>query len=170
MPVTGLDLIGNPQNSRQTLGTMVPVALFRLLRLVGVMEGMKEIAGRGANALIYRGGKNLGKNVAERVISATGYDFDKYVQEIVNICKELGIGLLSIPEMNLDTGYMKLRVDECVTCSGMPNIGQVVCHFEGGFIASIMEMFTGKRANVTEIECWGKGDQACVFEIQLTER
>ncbi|HEX2956074.1 MAG TPA: hypothetical protein VHO70_04560, partial [Chitinispirillaceae bacterium] len=59
----GLELIGSPAEGRKVLGEMVPVQLFRALRLVGVMEGMKEIAGRGANAIIYRGGRNLGLNI-----------------------------------------------------------------------------------------------------------
>jgi predicted hydrocarbon binding protein len=167
MSATGLDLVGDPSIGRQKLGTMVPVALFRLLRLVGVMEGMKEIAGRGANALIYRGGKNLGRNVGDKVIKATGKNLEKYLQEISNICKELGIGFLSVPEMDLGRGYIKVRVDECVTCSGMPNIGEVVCHFEGGLIGAIFEIFTERKVTVIETECWGKGDTACVFEIQL---
>jgi predicted hydrocarbon binding protein len=169
MTVSGLDLVGDPVAGRQKLGTMVPVALFRLLRLVGVMEGMKEIAGRGANAIIYRGGKNLGKNVGEKVLQATGKNLEKYLQEIVKICKELGIGLLSIPEMDLNRGFIKVRVDECVTCSGMPNVGQVVCHFEGGLIGAIIEKFTEKKVTVTEVECYGKGDSACVFEIVLAQ-
>jgi predicted hydrocarbon binding protein len=169
MTVSGLDLVGDPVAGRQKLGTMVPIALFRLLRLVGVMEGMKEIAGRGANAIIYRGGKNLGKNVGEKVLQTTGKNLDKYLQEVVNICKDLGIGLLSIPEMDLNRGFIKIRVDECVTCSGMPNVGQVVCHFEGGLIGAIIEKFTEKKVAVTEVECCGKGDTACVFEIVLAQ-
>jgi len=169
MTASGLDLVGDSAVGRQKLGTMVPVALFRLLRLVGVMEGMKEIAGRGANALIYRGGKNLGKSVGEKLLKTSGKDLDKYFQEVVNICKDLGIGLLSIPEMDLNRGFIKVRVDECVTCSGMPDIGQVVCHFEGGLIGAIIETFTEKKVTVVETECWGKGDKACVFEIQLAQ-
>lgn len=169
MTISGLDLVGDPEAGRQKLGTMVPVALFRLLRLVGVMEGMKEIAGRGANAIIYRGGKNLGKNVGEKVLQKTGKNLEKYLQEIVNICKDLGIGLLSIPELDLNKGFIKVRVDECVTCSGIPNVGQVVCHFEGGLIGAIIEKFTEKKVSVTEVECYGKGDTACVFEIVLAQ-
>jgi len=169
MTESGLDLVGDPASGRQKLGTMVPVALFRLLRLVGVMEGMKEIAGRGANAIIYRGGKNLGKNIGEKILQTTGKNFDNYLQEIVKMCKDLGIGLLSIPEMDLGRGFIKVRVDECVTCSGMPNIGQVVCHFEGGLIGAIIEKFMDNKVTVTETECYGKGDSACVFEIVLAQ-
>ncbi len=169
MTVSGLDLVGDPEAGRQKLGTMVPVTLFRLLRLVGVMEGMKEIAGRGANAIIYRGGKNLGKNIGEKVLQVTGKNLDKYLEEIGKTCKEFGIGLLSIPEIDLNKGIIKVRVDECVTCSGMPNVGQAVCHFEGGLIGAIIEKFTEKKVAVTEVECCGKGDTACVFEIVLVQ-
>lgn len=165
----GLELIGNPAEGRKVLGEMVPVQLFRALRLVGVMEGMKEIAGRGANAIIYRGGRNLGLYIGKSISDqlATPGDLNSYLTGVVNTCHNLGIGLLSTVGGSFESGKVYLQVDECVSCAGIPDVGEPVCHFEGGMIAGIVENFTNTQVRSKEIKCWGKGDEACVFEVLL---
>jgi predicted hydrocarbon binding protein len=165
----GLDLIGNPVEGRKVLGEMVPVQLFRALRLVGVMEGMKEIAGRGANAIIYRGGRNLGLNIGKSISDqlTVPHDLNSYLSGVINTCQHLGIGLLSTAGGSFDNGKVYLQVDECVSCAGMPDVGEVVCHFEGGMIAGIIENFIHKQIRCKEIKCWGKGDGLCLFEVLI---
>lgn len=165
----GLELIGSPAEGRKVLGEMVPVQLFRALRLVGVMEGMKEIAGRGANAIIYRGGRNLGLNIGKSISDnlTVPNDLSSYLTGVVNTCHNLGIGLLSTAGGSFDSGKVYLQVDECVSCAGIPDIGETVCHFEGGMIGGIIENFTNRQVRCKEIKCWGKGDGVCLFEVLL---
>jgi uncharacterized protein len=165
----GLELIGNTSLGRKTLGETVPVQLFRALRLVGVMEGMKEIAGRGANAIIYRGGRNLGLNIGKSISTQISepLELNNYLSSVVSTCKSLGIGLVSVAGGSFESGQVYIRVDECVSCAGMPNIGEPVCHFEGGMVAGIIENFTHTQIRCKEIKCWAKGDSECLFEIQL---
>jgi predicted hydrocarbon binding protein len=54
-----------------------------------------------------------------------------------------------------------------VTCAGIPNIGETVCHFEGGVVAGIIQNFTKSIVTCKEIQCWGKGDKSCVFEVKM---
>lgn len=161
----GVGISGDIIPGRSRLGQLVPVNVFRALRL----EGMKEIAGRGANAIIYRGGRNLGINVGRDIslqLTNPG-NLNEYLSAVVQAFESLQIGLVAVAGGSFENGQVYLKVDECVTCAGIPNIGETVCHFEGGVIAGIVQNFTGALATCKEIECWGKGDKTCMFEVNL---
>lgn len=161
----GVGISGNPIGARNKLGQQVPINVFRALRL----EGMKEIAGRGANAIIYRGGRNLGLNMGSDISArlSNPTDLSEYLTAVVKTFEDLGIGIVSVADGSFDNGQVYLRVDECVTCAGIPNIGETVCHFEGGVVAGIVQHFTGSLVTAKEVQCWGMGDKICMFEVTL---
>lgn len=164
----GLDLLGN--TNRTNLGNMVPVDLFRALRLTGIHEGLKETLGRGANAIIYRGGLHVGYCLGQQIIQKNGSkEANSYLKETVEICKTLKIGLLSIEGGDLKNSAV-VKVRECVTCSGIPNIGETVCHFEGGMIAGLFELLLSAKIISKEIECCGKGDSSCIFDLKIGKK
>jgi predicted hydrocarbon binding protein len=161
----GIGISAEPIIGRSKLGQLVPVHVFRALRL----EGMKEIAGRGANAIIYRGGRNLGYNIGQDIstrMSDPG-NLNEYLTTVVHTFEQLGIGIVSVAGGSFSDGQVYLQVDECVTCAGIPNIGETVCHFEGGVVAGIIQNFTKSIVTCKEIQCWGKGDKSCVFEVKM---
>lgn len=161
----GVGISGEVIDGRSRLGQSVPVNVFRALRL----EGMKEIAGRGANAIIYRGGRNLGVNVG-RDLSAkldSPGNLNEYLAAVVTAFEKLQIGLVGLAGGSFDNGQVFVKVDECVTCAGIPTIGEAVCHFEGGVIAGIFQHFTGTMVTCKEQECWGLGNTTCLFEVNL---
>ena len=166
----GLDLIGNPEKGRPTLGPTATVAMFRALRLIGVMEGLDSTLGKDASALVYNSGKHLGSELGKAILEKSGQDLGRYVQMLTAKLKELGVGLLSVPEVKLAEGFLRVRVDECITCAGMPNIGKAVCHFEGGLVSGILEAFLGggKKCIVKETKCWASGDTTCEFEARIS--
>lgn len=165
----GLDLIGNPKAGRPILGPTVTVEMFRALRLVGVMEGLDGTLGKDASALVYNSGKHVGLSLGKAILEKSGQDLNLYVQLVTAKLKELGVGLMSIPEIDLAKGFLKVRVDECITCAGMPNIGKAVCHFEGGLVSGVLEAFlgAGKKVAVKESKCWALGDTTCEFESRI---
>jgi predicted hydrocarbon binding protein len=56
-----------------------------------------------------------------------------------------------------------LTVSEDLDCSGLPIKGVTVCDYDEGFIAGILEAYTGKSYKVREIDCWANGDRVCRF-------
>lgn len=166
----GLGLIGNPGAGRPILGPTVTVEMFRALRLVGIMEGLDGTLGKDASALVYGSGKHVGLALGKAVLEKSGQDLNRYVQLVTAKLKELGVGLMSIPEIKLSEGFLKVRVDECITCAGMPNIGKAVCHFEGGLVSGVLEAFlgAGKKCLVKETKCWALGDTTCEFESRIS--
>lgn len=167
---TGLDLIGKAGDARPTLGSTVPLEIFRALRVVGVMEGLDGTLGKDSSALVYDGGKHYGVGLGKVVIEKTGRDLGHYVKGVADELKRLGVGLLYVTELRLDDGFIRLKVDECITCAGMPNIGKAICHFEAGCVAGILEVFLAgaKKCLVKETKCWALGHQTCEFEVSLT--
>jgi len=153
-------------NARPTLGTGVPVALFRALRVDGMMKGLDAAIG-DASTLVYSAGRTVGGPVGKAIAAEANGDLNAFLGGVVQVSKDLGIGVVSLVPGSLAADGMTLRVDECVTCAGSENIGKKICHFEGGFIAAVVEGFTGKEAMTTETYCNANGDDACVFDVRL---
>ncbi|MBI5211380.1 MAG: 4-vinyl reductase [Elusimicrobia bacterium] len=165
----GLELLGDPAMGRPRLGPTAPVDMFRALRLIGVMEGLDDTLGKDSSALVHNSGKYLGYGLGQAILDATGRDLGKYVDALANKLRELGVGILSVPELRLEDDFLKVRVDECITCAGMPPIGKVICHFEAGFVAGVLEVFLGggRKCRVREVKCWAQGDKTCEFDVQI---
>ena len=60
-----------------------------------------------------------------------------------------------------------LTVSEDLDCSGLPSTDEVVCHYDEGFIAGILNAYTGKSFTAKEIDCWASGDRVCRFAVKL---
>ncbi|MBI3566345.1 MAG: 4-vinyl reductase [Elusimicrobia bacterium] len=165
----GLGLIGDPARGRPTLGSTVTVAMFRALRLVGVMEGLDDTLGKDASALVFNSGKHVGFALGKAVLEKSGRDLERYVHMTAAQLKELGVGVMTVSALNLANDFLKVRVDECITCAGMPDIGKAVCHFEGGMVSGVLEAYlgAGKKVVVKEIQCWALGDTTCEFECRI---
>jgi predicted hydrocarbon binding protein len=75
----------------------------------------------------------------------------------------MGIGILRVEEADLAGGRLVLTVSEDLDCSGLPELSYEICTFDEGFIAALLESFSGKSFNVKEIDCWCTGDRTCRF-------
>jgi predicted hydrocarbon binding protein len=139
------------RTDRETLGSVAPIALFRLVRLVA----FEEILGRGAAGPAYIAGKRLGR--------ALGLpNLDAFLQ----LCSDLKIGRIDVPKMDDDAMYVD--VYECVTCAGMETVGRKLCAFEGGLIAGVVEGVVKKPVTVSEMTCiGGLGHKSCGFNVKI---
>jgi len=164
--IKGLEIIGDPRLGRPTLGDRSPVAMFRALRLIGIMEGLDSMIG-DASTLVYNSGKEVGKRLGKTILDKTGKEMNRFVSSVAEEVKNLGIGIMNITKADLNNGLIEIKVDECITCSGAPNINRRVCHFEGGFISGILEQLLEKPVNVVETKCNCMGEDGCVFECNF---
>lgn len=146
MTTINISNLGNPHRPR--LGAEVPLSTFRLLRLVG----MPTIFGDSAGPALYVTGKSIGRQLDLRSLD----DFLRFLER-----QKIGI-----PEVEeLDSNNLIVRVGECMTCSGLPDIGQFVCHFESGLIAGALENIRGRHAKSTQTKGVSHGDSYCQFEV-----
>jgi len=129
---------------RPTIGRFVDVEFFRIIRFLPV-----EMLGERVDGLIYNGAK-------EATINMEIGSLD----EIATFFKEKRIGKVTI----LSKDPVKVKVDECVTCSGLPEVGRPLCHFEGGLLAGLIGSTLEETIDLKEVKCWGLGDRTCLFE------
>ena len=145
--------VGNALNVlRPTLGDTAGVALYRLLRLVA----LEDIIGRGAAGTAYVAGKKLGNSLQLPTLDA-----------FLELCATLKIGVIEVPV--LTDSRIHVDVYECITCAGLRTVGRVLCHFEGGLIAGVVETVVKKRSKAREVTCiGGLGHDSCGFELELS--
>ncbi len=138
------------KTKRPILGDEVPVELFRLLRITG----MYSILGEGSGYTLYLAGKELGVEFNVTTI-----------EELAVLLKKLKIGIMMVVESSDDK--IVVRVDECITCAGLPDIGKMICHFEGGIIAGAMERILKRPTKGVQTRSHTSGFDHCEFHIHL---
>ncbi|WP_456420086.1 DUF2507 domain-containing protein [Methanocaldococcus infernus] len=136
------------KNNRSSLGNDVNITVFRLIRFMD----LERYLGKAANNIFYECGKTLGRDLNINSID-----------ELVKFCKVYKIGRAEI----VSEDPLRIRIYECITCSGLPNVGEPLCYFEGGFIAGCLEKILNKRVRAKETHCAGLGNEFCEFEIKI---
>ena len=99
-------------------------------------------------ALRYYSGKTLGKLMVDKGLI-------KSLDDLVTFGIDFKIGLIDLYKES--DNKSRVHVYECITCSGIPNIGKTVCYYEGGVIAGVIERLTNSKVRVVETHCWGTG-------------
>ena len=135
---------------RPTLGDTVPIKLFRTVRLLAFRE---VLGSRISGAILGVTGRSVAKKIGI-----------KNMASLMSALEDLSIGKVTVEEQTDDR--LVLSNKECVTCSGAPNIGEPLCHFEGGLIAGGLEQILGSKIKIVETCCWGLGDRECRYEAR----
>jgi uncharacterized protein len=136
--------------ARPKLGEDVPLALFRILRIIG----MRSLLGESSGQTLYV----MGKSVGNMLEAAT-------IEEFRAAIEELRIG---IPEVEIvDDDSLVVRLYECITCAGFDYSGEMFCDMESGIIAGLLEKVYHKRAKSTQTKSWSAGYTYCEFEVFL---
>lgn len=160
-----LSAIGDT-SPRTTLGPLTSVEIFRIMRTSLADIIVSSLGEETANAAIYNTGKAVGGEIG-RAFLADAKDLNDFIQKVRELLIKLKIGVLSVVSADLEKGQVVIRVDECTTCSGVPNTGKCICYFEGGVIAGALKFFIKKEVKATETKCWGTGDNFCEFFVEI---
>ena len=135
---------------RPSFQTEIPLSTFRLLRLFG----FTDVFGESSGPVLYVAGKSLGKKLNVETLD-----------DLLEQLQSLKIGNPKIHEYDGERGI--LRMYECMTCYGLPNIGKLVCDFECGVVGGGLERITGRKANGIQKSGWTNGDKYCDFQFVL---
>ncbi|RLI79315.1 hypothetical protein DRP05_04430 [Archaeoglobales archaeon] len=109
---------------RKRLGDFISLHLFRLERMALILMS-------GADSIMFRIGQEIAREVSPEIVES-GSNEDIF-NGLAKIFEKLRIGILELEKCRDDV--VNIRIYECVSCSGMPNIGKTVCYFEGGLMA-----------------------------------
>ena len=154
--------LGNLKEGRGSLGEEMPVLVYRLMQYTLLDVLTKDIGREKANQYIRDAGFLAGTEFTRNVLDLN-VDFNSFVANLQKTLIDLKIGILRIESIDESSGEIILTVGEDLDCSGLPITCENVCDYDEGFIAGILEMYTGKRYHVREVDCWASGDRVCRF-------
>jgi predicted hydrocarbon binding protein len=77
-----------------------------------------------------------------------------------------GTGIITLVEFE-KSNRLAFQVEECVSCTGLPNLGESVCYYLGGQLAGAVEVIIGKSIGFVETKCQAKGDSCCEFKCKI---
>ncbi|HTY02299.1 MAG TPA: V4R domain-containing protein [Rhodocyclaceae bacterium] len=155
-------LLGNLDEGRPNLGRMTRVEVYRLMQFCfrDVLE--KQYGTEKADELFYNAGYLAGGHFYDHVIGKVT-DLGEFVRKLQDALKEMAIGVLRVEEEDLAHGRLILTVGEDLDCSGLPELSYEICTYDEGFIAALLESFSGLKFKVKEVDCWCTGDRTCRF-------
>jgi len=157
------DNLGDIKLGRGDLGTEMPVAIYRLMQFTLVDVLSNELGLEKANYFLRKAGYLAGTEFARSLLKLD-LDFDNFISQLQETLKLLKIGILRMEFFRPEDGEIVLTVAEDLDCSGLPVTNDNVCVYDEGFIAGILEAYTGKKYNVQEIDCWASGGRICRFK------
>lgn len=158
------DMLNGIEAGRKNLGETMPVVVYRLLEYT-----MREaVAKRFGDEICIEVFREAGR-------IAGGAFYGVYLQDAENVnhlftkwqsaFSEMKMGIVRVESLK-ESGEAVVTVSEDLDCSGLPVLGDVLCHYDEGFIEGVMKSFTGKEYQAKEIDCWAKGDRVCRFEVK----
>ena len=159
----GWDSIGDIKEGRGDLGEEMPVLVYRLMQYTMLDVLSKEYGSDKANDYFRKAGLLAGKEFAKHTLDLT-VDFNSFIANLQKALADLKIGILRMEAFDPDSGNIVLTVGQDLDCSGLPITNENVCNYDEGFIAGILEVYTGKQYEVREVDCWASGDRVCRFD------
>ena len=156
------DKLGNIKEGREDLGEEVPVMIYRLLEYTMNHVLTEEFGKEKANELYRKSGYLAGSEFAKNELDIS-LEFDAFIAELQRSMRELKIGILRIEEVEENGSKIVLTVSQDLDCSGLPPTNELVCNYDEGFLAGVLEAYTKKKYLVREVDCWASGDRVCRF-------
>ncbi|MDR1856012.1 MAG: 4-vinyl reductase [Desulfovibrio sp.] len=160
------DSLGDIKEGRGDLGEEMPVLVYRLMQYT-MLDVLTHAHGVDmANDHFRDAGYLAGTEFAKNALDLKA-DFDAFLAQLQKTLLNLKVGILRMEAFDPETGAVVLTVGQDLDCSGLPITNENVCTYDEGFIAGILEAYTGKRYKVREVDCWASGDRVCRFSGEV---
>lgn len=155
--------LGDIKEGRGDLGEEMPVVVYRLMQFTMLDILTRQYGADLANDLFREAGFLAGTEFAKHVLNLD-VDLDSFVANLQQALADFKIGIMRMESFDASTGDLQLTVGQDLDCSGLPVTDETVCVYDEGFIAGILEAYTGTKYDVKEIDCWANGDRVCRFK------
>ncbi len=154
--------LGDILQGRPNLGKYTEVAVYRLMQFSLRDVANQQLGIDKANKLFVEAGKLAGTEFCKNILDSK-LPFNEFIADLQEKFKSLNIGILRIEEADLETMDIVLTVAEDLDCSGLEDSGETVCEYDEGFIAGVLDTYSGKQFDVKEVDCWTSGGRICRF-------
>lgn len=158
--------LGDIKKGREDLGEEMPVLVYRLMQYTMLDILSRELGEEQANEYFRKAGFLAGSQFAKNMMDLKT-EFNTFLANLQKTLRELKIGILRMEAYDGASGDIVLTVEQDLDCSGLPVTNESVCSYDEGFISGILEMYTGKKYDVREIDCWASGDRVCRFRGEI---
>jgi len=128
----------------------------------------KELGIEKAQEFFREAGYLSGLKYAESILDLD-LSFDTFVPALQKSLIDLRICILTMEVFSVRTGEIILRIGEALNGKSLPITDETVCYYDEGFIAGILDSYTGKKYTVREIDCWESGDRICRFRATVSK-
>jgi predicted hydrocarbon binding protein len=155
--------LGDIAEGRKDLGTDMPVIVYRLMQFTLHDVLTEKFGGEKVDEFFREAGHLAGTAFAGNLLDLSA-GFDEFIAQLQRKLQELRIGILRMEKLDSETGEIVLTVGEDLDCSGLPVTGETVCSYDEGFLAGVLEAYTGTPYKVQEIDCWANGARVCRFK------
>lgn len=162
------DCLGDIGLGRANLGADMPVIVYRLFQFTLRDVLNREYGCQQASNLLRAAGKLAGAEFCKNILDKS-LDFDSFVAQLQKKLAELRVGILRLESADMDKLEFMLTVEEDLDCSGLPITEESVCDYDEGFIAGILNEYSGKDFTVREIDCWATGERTCRFQVTCND-
>jgi len=161
--------LGDIDEGRPNLGKQTSVAVYRLMQYTmrAVLE--KEYGDEKSRDILVQAGRLAGREFCKNLLD-TSLPFNKFIAQLHDVLLELSIGVIKIEKSDIENLDFMATVSEDLDCSGLPLKGVTVCDYDEGFIEGIFSVYTGKKFEVKEVDCWTTGERTCRFSIKSVEK
>ena len=160
------EMLGDLRQGRPNLGPFTRVEVYRLMQF-SLRDALEERLGsQQADQLFRQAGHLAGRHFHHHLVGPSA-DLPEFLAKLRDILRDLQVGVLRVEEADLEAGRVVLTVSEDLDCSGLPETQYEFCAYDEGFIAGLLESYSGRRFAVREIDCWTTGARTCRFVASL---
>lgn len=160
--------LGDLETGRPNLGRETSVTAYRLMQYSFKAVITKEFGKQKTQELFRQAGFLAGREFCQNLLDSS-LPFSEFIASFKAQLINLKIGILRIEEADLDNLAFTINVSEDLDCSGLPLFGESVCDYDEGFLAGVLNAYTGKNFTAKEVDCWATGDRTCRFVVKKTE-
>lgn len=160
-------LLGNIEEGRPNLGNTTRLEVYRLMQFTfrDILE--RNYGTAEANRIFYAAGELAGKEFFLHYLNDTA-NLDDFIHQLAQQLTEMNIGILRVEKADIANGIFVATLSEDLDCSGLPDLDYEICAYDEGFLAGLLNEYTGLHFSVKEIDCWCTGDRTCRFSATLT--
>ena len=135
------------KEGHDTCGAEMSVFAYRLMLYTMIDVFSREFGKEKANQLLRSAGILAGIAFARSSL-ALGADFKTFLTSLRSVIADLKVGTLRIDSFNPDTGSLVVTTEEDRGSNGPPIPHEKVHIYDEGFIAGILEAYTGEKYSI----------------------
>ena len=157
--------LGDCVNGRPNLGSSTPVQIYRLMAFTFKDVLSEDLGLEKTRQLFARAGYLAGTHFCRNLLN-TDLAMEPFIAHLKQKLIDLKIGVLRIESADMQALEFILTLSEDLDCSGLSVLDDTICDYDEGFLAGIMEEYTGRSFTARELDCWATGHRTCRFAVK----